>query len=156
MRIRGLDGLLDQHPLFAGLPAADLELFARCAWNCRFRAGERLFSAGEPADRFYLLREGRVAVEVFAPNGGALVLETAGPGDVVDGAWLFPPYRWQFDGTAIEPCTALALDGRCIRDHCDDDPRLGYELMKRFAAVVDRRLYAARVRLADLYGHAAR
>ena len=154
MRAHSLDTLLRQNPMFAGLPDDDLALLAGCARNCAFRPGERMFSAGEPADRFYVIRDGRVAIEVFAPGGGPLVLETAQESDVVDGSWLFPPYRWQFDGTAITSTRALSLDGACLRGHCDVDPRLGYALMTRFAALASRRLVAARVRLADLYGHA--
>ena len=69
-------------------------------------------------------------------------------------SWLFPPYRWQFDGRAVEPIRAIRLDGACLRGKCEADPRLGFELMKRFAAIMQRRMRSARLRLVDLYGGA--
>ena len=47
---------------------------------------------------------------------------------------------------------AIALDGKCLRGKCDDDHSLGYELMKRFAHIMEERLQATRLQLLDLYG----
>ena len=63
------------------------------------------------------------------------MIQTLGEDDVIGYSWLFPPYRWRFDARAVEPLRALALDGQCLRGKCDDDPVLGYELMKRFAGM---------------------
>jgi CRP-like cAMP-binding protein len=111
-----------------------------------------LFREGDPADAFYVVRRGRVALELFVPNRGALTVETIEPGEVVGWSWLFPPYRWHFDGRAVEPVRAIAVDGACLRGKCNADPALGYELMRRFSQVMLERLQATRLRLADLYG----
>jgi hypothetical protein len=55
----------------------------------------------------------------------------------------------------MEPTRAIALDGACLRRKCEDIPSLGYELMKRFARVLDESLQASRLQLLDLYGHKA-
>jgi CRP/FNR family cyclic AMP-dependent transcriptional regulator len=145
-------GLVAGHPLLAGLPGDAVELVAGCARNVVFDAGELLLAEGEPANTLYLLRRGRVALEVHAPGRGAAVIETIGPGHVVGWSWLFPPYRYQFDARATEPVGALAVDGACLRAKADADPAFGYELMKRFGSIILERLQAARVRLLDLYG----
>src|SRR5207249_8173431 len=113
-----------------------------------------LFREGQPADAFFLVRHGSVALEVFVPDRGPFVLDTVGEGELAGVSWLFPPYRWELDGRAIEVTRAVSLDGACLRAKCDADPRLGYDLMKRFAAVAARRMHSARLRLVDLYGHA--
>ena len=146
--------LLEHHEFFAGLPQPDLRLIAGCGRNVAFAAGEYLFREGEPADTFYVVRHGRVALEIYAPGRGPLVLDTLGPGEIVGFSWLFPPYRWQFDGRAATATRAIAVDGACLRGKCDADPRLGYELIRRFAGVLASRMHSARVRLLDLYGHA--
>ncbi|HZD66607.1 MAG TPA: hypothetical protein VE152_10970, partial [Acidimicrobiales bacterium] len=87
--------------------------------------------------------------------GGPLAVETLGPGEVVGLSWLLPPYRWQWDARAIEPVGAVAVDAACLRATCDRDPRLGYELMKRFALVMEARLHRARLKGLDLYAHDA-
>lgn len=153
MDVNKLETLLAEHEFFRGLPQRDLEFIAGCGRNVRFKAGDYLFREGGPADVFYIVREGRVALEIAVPDRGPLVVDTLGEGQVVGVSWLFPPYRWQFDGRAVEATRAVALDGACLREKCDEDPRLGYELMQRVSRVVQQRMQSARLRLIDLYGN---
>jgi CRP/FNR family transcriptional regulator, cyclic AMP receptor protein len=139
------------HPFFAGLPAESLDLVAGCASNVRFRAGEQLFREGDPADAFYVVRGGRVALEMRTPTGSA-VLDTVESDEVVGWSWLVPPYRWSFDGRAVDDVRAVQFDGACLRGKCEADPELGYALLKRVVSVMNARLHSSRVRLLDLYG----
>lgn len=150
--MKSIAELLAEQPSFAGLDAAALALIAGCGVNTGFGTGEYLLREGEAAETFFVLRSGRVALETYAPPRGALVIETLGPGDLVGWSWLFPPYRWHFDAVALEPVRAVALDGACLRGKCEEDPRLGYELTRRFAGVIVARLQATRLRLLDVYG----
>ena len=150
-----LDEVIARAPLFAGLPADALALIAGCAKNVGFDEDELLFREGDPADTFYLVRRGRVALELHAPERGGLVIETIEPDDVVGWSWLFEPYRWHFDARAATAVRAVAFDGACLRGKCEDDKVLGYELMKRFGQVMIDRLQHARVRLLDVYGSAS-
>jgi CRP-like cAMP-binding protein len=149
---RGIETLLAEHPLFKDLPPDDLALIAGCGKNVRFEEGRYIFREGEPANEFYLIRHGLVALEIFSPERGPLVTETVGEGEVLGWSWLFPPYRWSSDARALELTRAVALDGACLRGKCETDPRLGYELMGRFAQIIMERLHATRVRLLDIYG----
>jgi CRP/FNR family cyclic AMP-dependent transcriptional regulator len=146
--------LIASSPVFSGLPDDDLALIAGCARNSGFEEDELLFREGDEADTFYLVRRGRVAFEIHTPERGGLVIDTADPGDVVGWSWLFAPYRWHFDARASAPVRAIAFDGACLRGKCAEDPRLGYELMQRFASVMIDRLQHTRFRLLDVYGGA--
>jgi CRP-like cAMP-binding protein len=139
-------------PVFAGLGQDELTLIAGCARTVGFEEGHLLFREGDAADTFYLLRRGRVALELHAPERGGLVIETIEPGEVVGWSWLFEPYRWHFDARAVGDVRAVAFDGACLRAKCETDGGLGYELMKRFGQVMIDRLQHARVRLMDVYG----
>jgi len=150
--MRGLETLLAEVPLFAGLSEDELELLVGCASNVRFEQGDVLFREGDPADTFYVVRHGAVALEAHVPARGELTIETIEAGEVVGWSWLFPPYRWHFDGRALSQVRATAFDGGCLRWKCDDDPALGYDLMKRFAQVLMERLQWTRLRLLDVYG----
>ncbi|MFO7589930.1 MAG: cyclic nucleotide-binding domain-containing protein [Acidimicrobiia bacterium] len=152
MTVRDIRDLLETQPTFAGLAADELDVIAGCGRNVHIPAGTSIFREGEAADTFFVIREGRAAVEIRVPQGGALVLDTLGPGEVLGWSWLFAPYRWHFDARAADDIRAIALDGECLRGKCDDDPRLGYDLMQRFAQLMLDRLQSARVRLLDLYG----
>jgi CRP-like cAMP-binding protein len=150
--MRTLQGVLAKHPFFDALDARYLELSVGCASNLRFKADELIFREGEEANHFYLIREGKVSLEVFVPGRGRLIVQTLGGGDILGWSWLVPPYRWMFDGRAAEVTRAIVLDGKCLRDKCEADHELGYELLKRVTAVLGLGLDATRVRLVDIYG----
>lgn len=150
--MKSIHDLLSQQPFFAGLPAPMLELIAGCAVNVHFDEDERIISESAPADLFFVLRTGKVALEVDTPRQGPQTIETIGASQLLGVSWLVPPYRWTFGARAIEPTSAIAVDAACLRGKCDDDPELGYEMLKRFAALVRDRLQSTRLQLLDLYG----
>jgi len=153
--IRGLETLLAKHPFFQGLEPSYLSFIAGCGANVTFQAGQYIFREGDPADQFYIIRHGRVQREIFVPQRGPLPIDTVAEGDVLGWSWLFPPYRRFSDARALELTRAIALDGVCLRGKCDDDHHLGYELMRRLAPLVTKRLQAAMLQLIDLYGNAS-
>ena len=153
MPTQTIEDLIATMPTFAGLPAEQLATVAGCGRTCGFEAGAEIAREGDPADTFYALRSGRVALEVVAP-GQRLTIGTLGPGTVVGWSWLFPPHRWSFDARALEPVRAIEFDGACLRGKCEADKALGYELMRRFAAIILERLQGTRVQLLDVYGRA--
>ena len=65
-------------------------------------------------------------------------------GEVCGWSWLFPPYHWHFDARAVEPTEAIFFYGTRLREQCENDHDLGYELMKRMASVIIRRLQTTR------------
>jgi len=143
--------LVANHPLLAGLPADMGALVTGCARNVSVKPGEFLLVEGEAADTLYLLRRGRVSLEVRARGSSPAVIETLEPGEALGWSWLFPPFRWQFDARALEPVGAIAVDAICLRSKAEADPVFGYELMQRFASVIRARLDAVQLRLLDLY-----
>jgi CRP/FNR family transcriptional regulator, cyclic AMP receptor protein len=144
--------LLTGHPFFAGLDESTMSILENCAHNVHFRAGGYLFREAEAADQFFVIRRGRVALDIHAPGRGVFVLDTVEEGDVVGWSWLIPPYRWFFDARAVQEVSAIVMDATCVRAKCDADPAVGYAMMQRVAQVMYQRLQAARVRQLDLYG----
>ena len=155
MKPETLEPYLASQPLFQDLDQEYLELLAGCASNVRFQPKQLIFRQGEPADRFYLIREGSVSLEIPSLHDGPLTIQTLGKGEVLGWSWLFPPYQWHFDARARQATRAIAMDGRCLRGKCDADPALGYDLMKRFSAIMHERMQAARLQIIDLYGPTA-
>ena len=147
--------LLAQVPSFQGLHSDTFETVAGCGRTGGAEKGEYLMREGEPADTFYVVRSGHVALEIFVPQRGAVTVETIGPGELVGWSWLVEPFRSHLDARAIEDTRLLTFDAACLRGKCDADPALGYELMRRFVPVIVERLMATRVRMLDVYGHAA-
>ena len=144
------------HPFFAELAPKHLALIAGCGSNVHFERDQYVIREGETADTFYVLRTGRVRLETAAPQHAPVAIETIEAGEVLGWSWLFPPFRWHFSGRVLEPVRAISLDGACLRGKCDSDPAFGYELMRRFTAIVIERLQATRLQLLDLYAQPAR
>ena len=149
--MESLERILGQHPFFEGLDPEYLKLLVGCASNVRFEAGAYLFRQGEEANQFYLLRQGRVALQIFEPHCPAITVETLEKDDVLGWSWLVAPYFWRSDGRAVELTRAIALDGKCLRNKCEQNHDLGYELLKRFSQILEHRLQSTRVQLLDVY-----
>jgi CRP/FNR family transcriptional regulator, cyclic AMP receptor protein len=148
-----LQPILAEHPFLSGLSPRHLELVVGCASNVRFETGQYLFREEEEANQFYIIREGKVAVEIRMPNRSSITVQTVDAGEILGWSWLLPPYQWHFDARASEPTRAIALDGKCLRGKCENDHDLGYELLKRFAQIMEQRLEATRLQLLDVYGN---
>jgi CRP/FNR family cyclic AMP-dependent transcriptional regulator len=153
--MEGLERIVREHPFFSDLEEGFCTLVCGCVKNVRFDAGHYLFHEGAPADQFYLLRRGRVALQLTAPGRGAVTFQTLGKGEVVGVSWLIPPYRWSYDAKALELIRAIAVDAACLRRKCEADHDLGYAMMKRFMPVLIRRLQATRLQILDVYGSPA-
>jgi CRP-like cAMP-binding protein len=151
--VHTLEPILTELPLFQGMKPEHLALIAGCASNVRFEAGQFSGRQGQPADRFWIVRQGRVAIETHAPGRGALTISTVGDNEVLGWSWLLPPHLWHFDAHALAPTRAVALDGRCLRGKFTSDYEFGYEVMRRFAPLIAQRLEATSIQLLDIYGN---
>jgi len=146
-----LEGILAEHPFFEGLQPEFMNLMLGCASNVRFDKGAYIFKEGDPANTFYLLRAGNVALEIFAPQHKPIIIDTLGVGDILGWSWLLPPFHWKFHAHAMDDVRAIALDGKCLRNKCEENHDLGYEVLKRFAQIIEQRLEATRLQLLDVY-----
>lgn len=139
-----LQDFLAHHSMFQGLAPDHIALVASRATSAHYGNRHRVFTCGTLADKFYIIQKGTVGVEIPAIAGAPLTIQTVGDGSVLGWSWLMPPYRWLFDARALAPSEILVLDGERVRSDCERDPKLGYELMKRFAKLIAERLNAAR------------
>jgi len=150
--MENLERVLVEHPFLAGMEPRHIQLLVGCASNVVFRPDEFIFREGEEANSFYFIRHGKVSIETYVPQKGTVAIQTREEGEILGWSWLVPPYNWHFDVRAVELVRAIALDGKCLRDKCEKDHDLGYELMKRFTLIIAERLEATRLQLMDVYG----
>src|SRR5689334_11516725 len=150
--MRSIEELLGDVPALEALEPEHRALIAGCAQNRVFEPGAYLMGEGEPADTFYVIREGDVALEIYVPQRGAVTVQSLHDGDLLGWSWLVPPYRVAFDARAVTEAHTIEFDAACLRAKSDADPALGYDLLKLFAGVVVQRLQNTRVQLLDLYG----
>jgi CRP/FNR family cyclic AMP-dependent transcriptional regulator len=146
-----LSRLLREHPFVHDLDGDKINFLVGCASNVRFGADQYLIREGGEADASFLIRTGRIVLEIDVPGRGVRQIETIEEGEILGWSWLFAPYRWQFDARALSPVRAIKLDGRCLRNKCETDHDLGYELVKRLLYQVHQRLERTRLQLLDIY-----
>jgi CRP-like cAMP-binding protein len=128
-----------------------VEYISHCGQNKHFHPGEYIGKEGEPAEHFYIIRSGKVALELHQHAKGTIMLKTLGAGDIMGISWIVPPYRLNFDMRALEETSVIEFDGTCIRGKCDEDPKLGYTLLKKFTEILGERLKNTRLQLLDVY-----
>jgi CRP-like cAMP-binding protein len=145
--MNGMSELLAEQAFLAGFSQQQVQRLSLVSRRSTFEAGARIFDEGGPADRFWLIREGRVQLDTPVPRKGNVVIDTLGPGAVLGWSWLFAPYRWNFGAEAVQTTQTIEFDAAGVRRLCDSDPEMGYELTRRFITVVVQRLQQTRKRL---------
>src|SRR5262245_51199160 len=144
------------HPFLAGMNRAQLALLIDCAMATEFKKGQTILQDGEFANRFYLIESGTVVLQSLDGFSEPLVIETIRSGDLLGWSWMFPPYTWQFTARAVEATAAIFFYGTILREYCEKDHSLGYELLKRMSVVMVKRLQAARKNMLALQTHDVR
>ncbi len=149
MSNQSIEDYLPTHAFFSGLDDSFMKFLSDSATQLRVKKGDVLFQQGERADKFYLLRNGQMSVQVPALMGPTLEIQTLGEDQILGWSWLISPYRWNFQARALDDSDLLEFDGSAILARCEEDPKFGYELLKRFAALMSERLDAARQKMMD-------
>jgi len=147
---------LASHRFVAGLTQSQLDRLAAIASSIELTAGSRLFDEGGQASSLWLVRAGRIALDLDVPGRDRLIVETLGPGDELGLSWLLPPAQWQFGAVAQVGVSAFQLSSAAVTGLCEADHELGYELTRRLLGTAIGRLQAARIRILDLYAAPSR
>jgi CRP/FNR family transcriptional regulator, cyclic AMP receptor protein len=138
---------LSDHPFLSSIPTGSLRRLATHVQHHTYPAGEQVFREGQIANRFFLIRHGLVRLDLEVAGRGQVCMETLGSDAALGWSWLFSPYRWQLTATAVERTSMLVFDTDALQVVMAADPPLGYELMRRFSAVMFDRLVATRLQL---------
>ena len=150
--MRTLEDELAEVPVLRTLAPEHRGTLAGCARNCVFGPGDRIMREGRPANSFYVIRHGMVALETLVPHRGPVLVQTLHDGDLLGWSWLVPPHRTAFDARSLGTTQAISFDAACLRGKCEADPALGYDVLKLLSTVFVERLQDTRLRLLDLYG----
>jgi len=147
MNKQSIEDYLSTHTFFSGLNDNFMKFLLNATTELQIKRGDVLFQQGGRADKFFLLRNGQVSIQVPALEGPALDIQTLGENQILGWSWLISPYRWNFLARAVEDSDLLEFDGNAILARCEEDPEFGYELFKRFASLMSERLDAARQKM---------
>ncbi len=148
--MENLKRFLLEHAFFEGIEPHLLDIIVGCASNAMFKKGEVILREGDEANAFYVIRSGKVGIEIPYPGHGSMLIQTLGEGEVFGWEWLIPPHRWYLGARALEDAKVLVFNGACLREKCEENKDMGYEMMRRFSRIITQRLHSARKQILDL------
>jgi CRP/FNR family cyclic AMP-dependent transcriptional regulator len=144
------DSVVREHPFFRGMSDQQLKTIEGCTKIVEFVPNQTIFVEGDPADAFYFIQEGAVSIELTMPNHRSSPVQQIRPGEILGWSWIARPYHWHFNARALTATKAVEVNARSLRAKLEEDRELGYELLRRFAEVIVKRLDATQVRLLKL------
>jgi aspartate ammonia-lyase len=131
--------------ILSELDRSVLERLAEISRQGRVVAGDDLFTAGKPRDRFFLILDGHL--DVRPPTGeGSESLIVLGPGDSAGEAALLEPGVHPATGRAVTDVEYLELDASAVRGVLADDAPAAMALFAAIARIIARRLQYASAR----------
>jgi CRP/FNR family cyclic AMP-dependent transcriptional regulator len=151
METQSLARSLKDHSLVKGLMDGHIDFLSGCTKNIRISAGRFLFREGARADELYLVRSGKIALELHDGARGTVVVETIGADDTLGWAALTVPYRWSLDARAVEQTLLFAIDSTCLRQKMEADHSFGFAFTKRLMNEIHERLERVRLQALDVY-----
>lgn len=154
MASNSIQQVLSDAPVFSGLSDDFIARLAAHASERKVQSGEVLFRSGEQARHFFMLIDGEVSIEIPAVTGPTLQVQRLRPIRVLGWSWLLPPFKWSFNARAETDSTVLEFDGEAVLKDCEADPAFGYEVIKRFSALMAERLDAAHKKMMEQWSPA--
>ena len=140
------------HPFFVGIDPTLVHAMVSKAEERTYEVGDMLAHEGTPADQFFLVFEGKVALEVGAADHAGITVETIGRGEILGWSWLVSPHRWRFDARALKPTTVVAINASAARYALAAYPAFAYQFLMKLIPVIAERLENTRVQLLDIHG----
>ena len=143
--------------LFEGLEVYQLEKIANICRGRSFKEGMVVFKEGDEARELYVLTEGKVALEMNVqpvPNRAAIptAVEVVSKGESFGLSAAIKSQTYTLSARCMTNCAVLAIKADILEKVMSDEPSLGYELMKRLARLIRRRLAHTRLRLVSGLG----
>lgn len=145
-----VENILAEHPFFLGLNAHYFYLLYDLATHQHFEQHHQIFECGTPADRFFLIHKGKVALQTpFIVNHGNITIQTLEAHEALGWSWLFPPYEWHFGAKALEPTDTVVFNAEALRNYARENHHFGYDLAMRVGGILLQRLQATRLQLIE-------
>lgn len=136
---QGLTPFLRQSPVFAMLPARELEALSAVGREETYSVRDYVFMEGDPPHWFCLVRSGRVKIVKHSRAGKDVVLEMLGPGEVFGGVAVIEKRPYPAAAQAVESSVVVKLPGEAIVALTERYP----SVIKELALTIGRRLRAA-------------
>lgn len=140
--------------LFGGLTAGELEEIAAIAQTQTYEPGELICVEQERADRLFILKQGRVQLNIHLRSSlepdGEVTIEEVKPGRMFGWSSLVKQRRFTASARALEPVTVIVVGADDLNELFDRNAHIGFVVVKQLAEVIASRLSHTRAACHDL------
>jgi len=154
MDTKQLSFVLQELRFSADMPHNVLEQLAAESTMRRMSAKAVVFREGGENDNLYLIRSGRLALEMNVPGRGAVRILTLGPGEMAGWSSLLNQGRMTASAIVVEETEAIVAPANKLRELSEVNCDFGFHLMRHMADALSKRLVATRLQLLDLFSDA--
>jgi CRP/FNR family transcriptional regulator len=130
---------LKRTPVFAALPAREVQALATVAREEEYRTRDYVFMEGEPARWFCLVRRGHVKIVRHARTGRDVVMELLGAGEMFGGVAVIERRPYPASAQATEPSAVVKIPQEAIVALAEREP----SIIREIALMIGRRLRGA-------------
>lgn len=139
--------------LFSSFSETMLRHLAQLAELRRYDAGGLLFHEGAHCGELFVIRSGKVQLQMRVPGRGSIPILTLGPGQLAAWSAVLGTGEMTTSASAREETTAFVFPVSKLKDLCEQNHELGHRFMEQLAGALARRLVATRLQLLDLFSH---
>jgi CRP-like cAMP-binding protein len=147
--------VLEEMRFSAEMPRAVLEQLAAESALRQVSAGAIVFREGSRSENLYLVRRGRIALEMNVPGRGAVRILTVGPGEMFGWSALLDQGTMTASAVAVEPTEMIVSPADKLGELSEANRDFGFHLMRQMADSLSKRLVATRLQLLDLFADTA-
>ncbi len=139
----------------ADLPERVLDELATVCAMVDFPEGSTIFQEGAENHFLFVIQSGKVGLDMYIPSRGRVRILSVGPGEMLAWSALLGEGRMTATAVAVEDTRAVAASAKKLRELCETNHEVGYQLMSRMAKSLSQRLVATRLQLLDLFADSA-
>jgi CRP/FNR family cyclic AMP-dependent transcriptional regulator len=138
----------------AELPTEAIDQLADTTTIRSVSAGQIVFREGGTSGSLFLIRGGRIALEMNVPGRDVVRILTLGPGEMMGWSALLSQGRMTTSAVAVQDSELVVVAADKLQELCEVNHEFGFHLMRQMAAALSQRLVATRLQLLDLFADA--
>ena len=139
---------LRRYAHFSGVSNDCLKKIAIISKERPIKVGDRVFSEGEKATHFRLIKSGAVDIVYLLGDGREVITDTLITGDALSWSALLEPYRLTASGVASKEGVIIEIESEGLRQICRGDLACGFKILEEVSKTLRSRLSALRVQIA--------
>jgi CRP-like cAMP-binding protein len=138
--------ILERVPFFAGLPGKAIEEIYQHFVEVGYQAGDMIYSAGDPAERLFVVADGKVKLLQHAAGGRNVLMDILASGEFFGNVTTLGVMAYPDTALAQTSACVLSIQSEAFRQLLDRHPGLALKALE----IMSRRLNDANQRVLQL------